>query len=89
MMSDGLLSDYCDGKLFRENKLFQEDPTALQIQLYYDELEVCNPLGSKAKKHKLGNFVIMVTSVLSFFLHVCYVSCITHLVTWILNYAPV
>ena len=27
---------------------------SLQIQLYYDELEVCNPLGSKAKKHKLG-----------------------------------
>uniref|UniRef100_A0A1X7UE82 Uncharacterized protein n=1 Tax=Amphimedon queenslandica TaxID=400682 RepID=A0A1X7UE82_AMPQE len=21
---------------------------------YYDELEICNPLGSSAKKHKLG-----------------------------------
>lgn len=51
----GYLGDYCDGKLFHENLLFQEDPCALQIQLYYDELEVCNPLGSKAKKHKLGN----------------------------------
>ena len=50
-----MLGDYCDGKLFAENELFKEDPSALQIQLYYDELEVCNPLGSKAKKHKLGN----------------------------------
>lgn len=48
------LRDFCDGELFRNNQLFREDPSALQIQLYYDELELCNPLGSKAKKHKLG-----------------------------------
>lgn len=52
---NGLLGDYCDGELFTQNALFQQDPCALQIQLFYDELEVCNPLGSKAKKHKLGN----------------------------------
>lgn len=51
---DSYLSDYCDGELFHENTLFQEDPSAFQIQLYYDEVEICNPLGSKAKKHKLG-----------------------------------
>ena len=27
---------------------------SLQIMLYYDDLEACNPLGSKAKIHKLG-----------------------------------
>ena len=48
------LGDYCDGELFLSSKLFQEDPCALQIQLFYDEAEVCNPIGSKAKKHKLG-----------------------------------
>jgi hypothetical protein len=53
-MTNGYLSDYCDGELLRESTLFQEDPSALQIQLYYDEVEICNPLGSKAKKHKLG-----------------------------------
>ena len=45
-MPEGFIGDYCDGELFQKNVLFQEDPTALQIQLYYDELEVCNPLGS-------------------------------------------
>ena len=58
MNSHGLpgdkLGDYCDGEAFLKSTLFQEDPCALQIQLYYDELEVCNPIGSKAKKHKLG-----------------------------------
>ena len=53
-MPNGFLGDYIDGELFSENVLFQEDPSAFQIQLYYDELEVWNPLGSKAKKHKLG-----------------------------------
>ena len=33
---------------------YSNDHTALQITLYYDELEVCNPLGSRRKKHKLG-----------------------------------
>lgn len=52
--SNGLLMDYCDGELFKSNQLFREDPRALQIQLYYDEIEVYNPIGSFAKRHKLG-----------------------------------
>ena len=56
-LRDGLLGDYCDGTLYANNLLFQEDPCALQIQLYYDELELCNPLGSK--KHKLGKIIII------------------------------
>ena len=49
-----MIEDYCDGKLFRTHPLFSSDPTALQIMLYYDELEIANPLGCKAGKHKLG-----------------------------------
>jgi hypothetical protein len=52
--ADNLLSDYCDGADFRNHPLFSVDPTALQIMLYYDEIEIVNPLGSKTSKHKLG-----------------------------------
>ena len=52
--SDGKIEDYCDGSLFREHPLFSEDHFALQIIGYYDEVEMCNPLGSHIKKHKLG-----------------------------------
>ena len=48
------IGDYCDGELFLKSELFKNHPCALQIQLYYDEIEVCNPIGSKAKIHKLG-----------------------------------
>ena len=51
-LNSGLLGDYCDSDLYAKGVLFQQDPGALQVQLYYDELELCNPLGSK--KHTLG-----------------------------------
>ncbi|XP_028418114.1 uncharacterized protein LOC114543241 [Dendronephthya gigantea] len=53
---DGLMRDYCDGYQFKMHPLFSVKPTALQIMLYYDDLETCNPLGSRATIHKLGAF---------------------------------
>ena len=52
--NDGYFEDYCDGQLFQSNALFCNHPTALQIVAYYDEIEICNALGSYVKKHKLG-----------------------------------
>lgn len=52
--SDNILSDYSDGSVFRSHPLFSIDPKALQIIAYYDELELCNPLGTHIKQHKLG-----------------------------------
>ncbi|XP_028418113.1 uncharacterized protein LOC114543237 [Dendronephthya gigantea] len=49
---DGLMRDYCDGYQFKMHPLFSVKPTALQIMLYYDDLETCNPLGSRATIHK-------------------------------------
>ena len=51
---DCLLGDLCDGSYFKEHPLYSQHPNSLQILLYYDEIEVCNPLGSKVKIHKLG-----------------------------------
>lgn len=52
--TDGLIEDFCDGTVFSKHPLFLEDARALQIIAYYDEVEICNPLGSHAKQHKLG-----------------------------------
>ena len=51
---DDKLEDFCDGELFNNHPLFSTDPYALQIIAYFDELEVCNPLGTHTKIHKLG-----------------------------------
>ena len=48
------MGDYCDGIIFKQHPLFSFEPHALQIILYFDDLELCNPLGTSAKIHKIG-----------------------------------
>ncbi|KAM7380069.1 hypothetical protein PAMP_003389 [Pampus punctatissimus] len=50
---DGFLYDIVDGSLFKSHPLFSVKPFALQIILYTDEIEICNPLGSHASVNKL------------------------------------
>lgn len=64
----GFLSDYCDAEEFCEHPLFSKDTHALQIVLYYDELEICNPLGSRRKKHKIGEGHYAISFSMSLFL---------------------
>lgn len=52
--SNGLMSDYYDGSSFAQHPLFSVEPKSLQVLLYYDDVEICNPLGTKVKRHKLG-----------------------------------
>ena len=43
--------------MFKSHPLFKEDPLALQIIAYYDDVEVCNPLGSHRGINKLGKMI--------------------------------
>ena len=52
---DEAIENFCDAQFFRTHPLFSRDPTALQLIVYYDEVEVTNPLGRKTGKRKLGN----------------------------------
>lgn len=52
-----MLKDYCDGRSCKAHPLFSVDISALQIILYFDEVEVCNPLGTKKNIHTLGVFI--------------------------------
>ena len=51
---DETMRDFCDGTYYKEHPVFSAHPEALQILLYYDDIEVGNPLGTKAGEHKLG-----------------------------------
>ena len=55
---NGIIRDYCDAAMFLKHPLLTLDSNFLQIFLYYDDLEVCNPLGSKRIIHKLGKLFI-------------------------------
>lgn len=50
----GNFEDFRDGTNSSTHPVVIKYPNAIQIVAYYDELEICNPLGSNVKKHKLG-----------------------------------
>lgn len=51
---DGIYRDINDGLYSKKHVLFGQKEHALQIQLYYDNFETANPLGSKKGIHNLG-----------------------------------
>ena len=53
---NGFLSGYKDGQQYTEHGMFNGHPNTIRITLYYDDVEVANPLGSKRVIHKLGMF---------------------------------
>lgn len=55
---EGTIQDFCDGEFIKQHELFRTHPQALQIIMYYDDIEVGNPLGSKSGIHKLGKHVL-------------------------------
>ena len=52
--TDGVLRDFCDAHFIKAHPVFTTHPDALQFILFYDDIEVANPLGAKAGLHKLG-----------------------------------
>ena len=52
--TDGVLRDFCDGNFIKAHPVFKTHPDALQFILFYDDIELANPLGAKAGIHKLG-----------------------------------
>ena len=52
--ADGVLRDICDGEFFSQHPVFSQHNDALQIILYYDNIDMANLLGSRAGNHKLG-----------------------------------
>jgi len=57
-----LLSDYTDGEIWRQN-CKKDDKLFLRIHLYTDELEICNPIGSKKGVYKMSAFYFLIGNI--------------------------
>jgi len=57
------LYDFCDGNYVKCHPLFSRNPAALQIILNTDDMEIANPLGSHAKKHKVTMFYFTLANI--------------------------
>ncbi|VDI00934.1 Hypothetical predicted protein [Mytilus galloprovincialis] len=53
---NGLLNDFVDGSVFQTHPLLLGNNEALHLSIYFDDLEICNPLGKNAGIHKIGVF---------------------------------
>lgn len=53
---------FIDGEVFETNSFYSNNDNAIQIELYYDEWEPCNPLGSKKTLHKIGAFYFTINN---------------------------
>lgn len=49
----GVLTDVCDGSVFKSNAFCMQPGINLKLILYQDAFEIVNPLGSAKKKHKI------------------------------------
>ena len=56
-----ILSDFCDADVFKSHPLFSTEYQALQLLFFFDELEICNLLGSRANTHKIGKLKIRIS----------------------------
>ena len=48
-----LYESFHDGTYYKNNKLFSGSDLTIALNLYVDDFEICNPLGSSRKKHKI------------------------------------
>lgn len=51
-----LIASFCHTNTYKQSQFFKKFPNALRINLYYDDIEVANPIGPKSGFHKLGMF---------------------------------
>lgn len=51
--SPGQYKSFQDGRYYKENKLFGKEESGIALGLYIDDFEVCNPLGTSRKIHKI------------------------------------
>ena len=57
------ISDFTCGKYFNEHSYFQGNRSLIRLHFYFDQLEVCNPLGSFKSKNKLACFYFFVGNI--------------------------
>ena len=60
--TDGVMQDFCDANFVKTHPVFKTYPDALQFILFYDDIELANPLRAKVGIHKLGSYIIAIVT---------------------------
>lgn len=63
-----LMKGFCCGSVYKSSSYFQKNPNAIQIQIFYDDFLVNNPLGNKKTNQKLGGIYFSIKNLPQYFL---------------------
>lgn len=61
--ANGYYYDIFDGSGYSGDQFFKDHPSSLAIVLFHDEVEICNPLGSAAIKHKIDMYYYCIANI--------------------------
>ena len=61
--NEDVFYDIYDGIIYKSDALFSGKDHTLELIIYHDDLEVCNPRGSKAGKHKIDMFYYTLSNI--------------------------
>ncbi|XP_071821716.1 uncharacterized protein [Apostichopus japonicus] len=53
---NAIMTDVSNGTILKTHELFSRAGTSLKLVLYYDDVELCNPIGTRRIRHKVGLF---------------------------------
>lgn len=55
-------TDFCCGDVYKSSDFFRLNPMAIQLRLFTDDFEPCDPLKSKAEKHKITAYYFIINN---------------------------
>lgn len=55
-------SDFCCGDVYQSSDFFKMNPLAIQLRLFTDDFEPCDPLKSKAGVHKITAYYFIINN---------------------------
>ncbi|KZS17764.1 Uncharacterized protein APZ42_016191 [Daphnia magna] len=58
--TDGFIRSHRDSSHYSTHEFFKRYPYAVRLQIFYDDVDLVNPLGTKVKKHEIGNFCFVI-----------------------------
>lgn len=59
---NGKYNNFCCGSLYQSSAFFKQNPNAIQIRLFTDDFEPCDPLKSKVGIHKITAFYFQINN---------------------------
>lgn len=60
--TEGIYKNFCCGEVYKSNEFFKTNPFAIQIRLFTDDFELCDPLKSKAGVHKTTAYYFQINN---------------------------